>query len=787
MLRTFRRQASLTQEELSERSGISVRAITDIERGQRKHPHRNTLDAIADALVLTGRERDLFTRRAALRPAATLAPPIHVHGRQRELELATARLADENVRLLTLTGAGGIGKTTLANALVTANAPRFPGSAASVWLDQLDNPDLVPAAAAEALGAYIGQHRPPLQAIADHVGTERTLLLLDNTEHLLPGITGVIDALLAAAPGLTILTTGREPLHLPGECLLTLPALPIPEPDDRSTASLSASPAIKLFQERAGRAGLDSPGADDDIADEALLAVADIVRVLDGMPLAIELAAAISSYLAPVFLRNMLQDPVFPAIRDPARITRHRSMQDAIAWSYARLPTGQQALFRALSACPAGFDLDMARAVMDSDASASTSVVRSDLLSLLNKHLIVSDDASDGGSRFRMLRPIREEALRLRNEAGESAAIRGRHAQAAARAAIDLRIMLDGPHPEDAMRRFPSRVADLQAAIAWVIAQGQCGSLLPLTVALGRWLVVSGSYDEATRTVDATAALLDRQGWRGLEDADILRFHSFAAHAMVRAGLGDAANSHVQRLWRLGAERSGAGMAGFHGLAESLGSLIIGYTGGKPDDAISACRRAIPLLEAYGDSYLLARALTFTAWPLLETGRVEEAAETMERSLAIRAAARSTLDTPYLMAPLAIIRATAGRGRAAADLLLLATDRAVDHHDPGGIGLCVSFSGVVAFIDQPSPESARTCLELIAAALSLAERHGLRYGSGWHEVTRTASAQAVAMLGPEAAAAATSDGAALDTESALAIAEETLRAFSSDEPSPETP
>ncbi len=307
LLRRLRGGAGLSQENLAERAGLSRNGISDLERGLRQAPRFETVRLLADGLGLGEDERT--TLLAAARPVlweptpaaqetrsrvALPAPLTRLIGRETELRTLQDRLQDDGVRLLTLTGPGGVGKTRLALRVAQELPPRFTDAVVFVPLASVTDATFVPSAVAQALGVREHGDRPIGERVVAALRDRQSLLVLDNFEHVLSAATFVVD-LLGACPALTILVTSRTTLGVSGEH--RFPVLPMPLPDRATTVTTTALcqvDAVQLFVARA-HAALPS----FTLTDENAGAVAEICRHLDGLPLAIELAAARVPVLLP--------------------------------------------------------------------------------------------------------------------------------------------------------------------------------------------------------------------------------------------------------------------------------------------------------------------------------------------------------------------------------------------------------------------------------------------------------------------------------------------------------
>jgi predicted ATPase/class 3 adenylate cyclase len=344
-------------------------------------------------------------------------------GRQRELD--ELKLALGANRLVTLTGAGGCGKTRLALQTAAEMLHEYPHGAYFVDLSPVTDQSLVAASVAAALAIREQSGRSLETTVVEQVARRKVLLVLDNCEHLLEGCAALTARMLADAPRLRVLATSQQPLNVPGEVRWRVPSLGLPpsEGDGGDSHSRVESEAVQLFVERAR---LARPGFALD--DKTAPAVAEICRRLDGIPLAIELAAALIAVLTPNEISARLDDR-FRLLGTGKRMAtpRQQTLLAAVAWSHDLLDDDQKILFRRLSVFAGGFDLDAAEAV-----GAGGSVEVADVLALLTglveKSLVVAGEGSAGRARYRLLETLREFASARLIEAGEDQEVRRRHA-----------------------------------------------------------------------------------------------------------------------------------------------------------------------------------------------------------------------------------------------------------------------------------------------------------------------------------------------------------------------
>src|SRR5215207_6751146 len=431
LLRRLRSVAGLSQEDLAGRSGVSRNGISDLERGLYQAPRFETVRMLADALTLSEDERAALIAAArpmvwseapaARRPLSLVslpAPLTRLIGRETELAALSAELQDHNVRLLTVTGPGGVGKTRLALAAAAEFLDDFPDGVWFVDLAPLNDPMLVLPTVARTLGLREGSDRSLADVVSVSLAAKQVLLVLDNYEHLLAAASVVSD-LLRAGPKIVVLVTSREPLRLRGEQEVAISPLPVPEHHD-SYAVLAQNPAVRLFVHRA-----KAVQRDFDLTDENAGVVAAICRQLDGLPLAIELAAARVKVLPPSALLARLETRL-PLLVDGSRDApiRLQTMRNAIAWSYELLTRDEQHLFRRLSVFVGGFTPDGAEAI----ASDVTPSLLDLVFSLVDKSLLRQEADPGGEPRYLMLETVREFGLERLEASGEEHAVRTAHA-----------------------------------------------------------------------------------------------------------------------------------------------------------------------------------------------------------------------------------------------------------------------------------------------------------------------------------------------------------------------
>lgn len=527
LLREQRAAQGLTQEELAERAGISARAVSDIERGLRRVIYRDTAIRLASALNLAGAEKTAFQAaargrptigslsagwipgEAAADPAAPPVPPTRLIGRQRELASLGRLLADPLTRAVTLTGPGGVGKTRLAIDAARAFGGQFSDGVCFVSLGDISDPDLVMPAIAGALRVHDGGGRL-VAAIASRLRDKHLLLVLDTFEHLLsaaPAVAGI----LSASPTAKVLVTSRSPLNIRGEH--QMPVDPLAVPAESSAADgpqeRGMTPAVELFVERAR-------AVKPDLDDVLLPVIEDLCRRLDGVPLAIELAAARVRHLPPTEILSHLERRLPILTGGPVDLpARQRTMANTIAWSYDLLGPGDRRVLQMLSVFAGGWSLEAAQHVCHDDVMA-TDLVET-ISRLVDSSLVLRRAGVEGLARCGMLDVVRAYALdRLveRIDADGVLELRRRHAQHFLSLAETAEPELRASGHRKWLARLLSERDNLRTALSWAIANTDSELALRLTGALWMFWRPTGAFSEGRAWLEQ-ALRLDPAGCEG--------------------------------------------------------------------------------------------------------------------------------------------------------------------------------------------------------------------------------------------------------------------------------
>lgn len=424
-------------------------------------------------------------------------------GRDDAVALLHQRLA--STRLVSVTGVGGCGKTRLAVHVAATVSHSFPDGAWFVDLSVVREPQLVAAAVAEALGLDDQAHNAPLRAVRTALEPRTTLLVLDSCEHVIDACAELVAEFLSSCPHLTMLITSREALGITGEVVVPLPPLAVPPP---ATASMPDEahryPAIQLFVERA-----HAVQPSFRLARETLPVVIEICRRLDGLPLAIELAAARVKTLAVDEIAARLDDRLrFLASSGRAGAARQQTLRATIAWSYDGLSAPDQVLFDRLSIFTGGWTLALAeRIVASADLPAET--VMEGVSRLVDKSLVTADLGEDGALRYRLLESLHHFARERLADRGETDAIRAQHASAFAAFVEDVAPRLRQPTSGVWLARLEAEHENLRAALAWAHDQRNMVLLLRLCAALGPFWWMRGHLAEGRRWLTAATTLDD--------------------------------------------------------------------------------------------------------------------------------------------------------------------------------------------------------------------------------------------------------------------------------------
>ncbi|MFI7585482.1 ATP-binding protein [Spongisporangium articulatum] len=713
VLRRLREARALTQEELAERAGLTVKAVGALERGERLRPYPHTVRALADALGADAAERGALVaavppRTGGRRPsaAASPAPTVTAGGRTpflgRDAEaahLTSLVTGGASGRVVTVTGPGGVGKTRLTTevTLRLAGAPEnpFPGGIVTVELATVREPDDVLPRLASALGVPENRAAPTVSALAPYLTGRRMLLVLDNLEQLLDAAP-VIDRLVAACPDLVVLATSRAPLRIRAEHEMRLETLALPEAE--SVEAVTASAAVGLFLDRSAAAGAP---LDVDAGNAAVLS--RIATRLGGLPLALELAAASSRLLPPsALLARLERHAPGGGLRDLP--DRQRTITATLDWSHDLLEPEEQDLFSQLAQFAGSFSLTAVEAVAGRDPLPA-------LGGLLDQSLVTRAATIAGEPRFRLLEPVRQYATA---RAPAPPGVRSKLAEHFRTVALDGRRDLRGAEVTTALDGLEADQANLLAAYRHHLSVGRFGEAAD--VLWGSWLYLAirghaleglawtaGLDEDVPPQARAQAAVArsgllwvtgDIAGMRALADEAVTLARALddpatgaeagilAGSAAVFDGEPAAAGPLLERAL-VDADRAGDRWATAHALiAQGQVGLVTGDLDGARERLVEAERRA----RAIGNAFTLATALNVRATLTAVEGDHRTTAVLLSESTELSVRGRLNWTLGYSIPGLAAVAAQLDELETAAELFgasaSLSADHAVDETFP---------------------------------------------------------------------------------------------------------
>jgi predicted ATPase/DNA-binding CsgD family transcriptional regulator len=533
-------------------------------------------------------------------------------GRERELS-EVGRLLEET-RLLTLTGPGGCGKSRLALRLAREAAASFSRGAWWVELAPVPEAILVPQRVGRALGVREMPGRPLAEVLVEHLRSAEALLVLDNCEHLIEGCAELADALLRGCPGVKIVATSREALRVPGEVSWLVPSLSVPDPQKgKLLVDLSTHEAVRLFVERASAA---SPGFA--LTEENAPGVVRICRRLDGMPLALELAAALTRTLSAQQIAERLDDR-FLILTGGSRVAlpRKRTLLATMDWSHGLLPKEEKILFRRLSVFAGTFTLEATEAVCPGEVL--------ELLARLVEKSLVSVIERDGEARYGMLETIRAYGLKKLGASGEEATLRDRHALFFLELAERASPKLKGPEQLAWLQTLDKELDNLRGAMAWLLESRRNEEAANFGWALWFYWWVRGRFAELRRQMEEALS-------RGGRDMPGRARALFVAGTMA-CGQGDyreAAAMLDEALSLFGDVGDDLGMA--HTLS-SAGFAALGE--GRHEEGLALIERAKDLSLEIGEKWGAAYMFSFLAVVRRDLGETADAKRLAEQGLAL--------------------------------------------------------------------------------------------------------------------------------------------------------
>jgi predicted ATPase/class 3 adenylate cyclase len=653
----------------------------------------------------------------------------------REREVAEIKRLLGTTRLLTLVGIGGAGKTRLA-VQVAGDVMRDYGH--GVWfvkLGSVTDPVMVPQAVGGTLGLREDAGRPILEALTAHLGSRHMMLILDNCEHLVGAVADLVEQLLAAAPKLQIMCTSREALGIIGETAWRVPSMSLPDPRRLPPLDeVRAAEAIRLFRDRAQAV---APGFE--ITDANAAAVTKICARLDGIPLAIELAASRVKVLAVEQIADRLDDR-FQLLSGGSRtaLPRHRTLRAIMDWSYDLLTPQEAAVLRGLAVFSDGCTLEAAEAVC-ANTNASRPHVLDVLSRLVDKSLvIVNDDGRE--ARYRLLEIVSQYALDRLVEANEASGVRARHAAWVLEMLDRAEPQLHGPEQALWMDRLALEYDNARSAMEWAIDRDDGETALRIACRLWWFWIVRGSTSEGCDWLMRAAAAYPARTALRAEAFARAGLHAFfsgnvsAAERLAQEGLELARELNAESVvaLALGALSLVAGVAGDHGRATALAregreifrrrgedwseasiSTVLGlslYSEGDAVGARSVIEESLSKFRHLGDVWGMAFAQRLLGLFARTAGDYEAAAALQQQSLELNQALGYRWGVGASLLTMALVPLRQGDYAKAAELLEEALAHLREIGDNTGIAETLYYLGLTSYY-RVDEHRARTLLE----------------------------------------------------------------------------